>query len=105
MADGGQVSSRKDFRKTFTLSVARPQSPLWSFLRGVAWVLMGVAVVPTKADPDLWGNLRFGLDTLSALRVTTVDPYSFTQDIPWMNHEWLSQAMMAVAYQIGRAHV
>src|SRR4029079_2623624 len=30
-----------------------------------------------------------------------VDPYSFTSDRPWVNHEWLSEVVMALAF--GRA--
>jgi len=29
------------------------------------------------------------------------DPYSFTSDIPWINHEWLAEAVMALAYAAG----
>src|SRR5262249_1705187 len=29
---------------------------------------------------------------------STIDPYSFTQDVPWINHEWLSEALMGAAY-------
>jgi hypothetical protein len=31
----------------------------------------------------------------------SVDPYSFTQDVPWVNHEWLSELIMGAAYRIG----
>ena len=51
-------------------------------------------------DPDLWGHLRFGLDTVSG-HLSRIDPYSFTQDRPWINHEWLSEAAMALAYRAG----
>jgi hypothetical protein len=30
-----------------------------------------------------------------------MDPYSFTQDRPWINHEWLSELLMGVAWSIG----
>jgi hypothetical protein len=50
-------------------------------------------------DPDLWGHLRFGLDLLQTGRLPTVDPYSFTQDVPWINHEWLSEAIFAAAFR------
>jgi hypothetical protein len=53
----------------------------------------------TSADPDLWGHVRFGLDFLDTWALPSVDPYSFTQDRPWINHEWLSEAMMAAAYR------
>jgi hypothetical protein len=60
-----------------------------------------VAAVPTNADPDLWGNLRFGLDILETWHIDTVDAYSFTQDQPWINHEWLAQVLMVIAYRAG----
>jgi hypothetical protein len=57
-------------------------------------------VVRTQADPDLWGNLRFGLDVLRDHTPSRIDPYSFTQDIRWVNHEWLSESFMALAYRL-----
>jgi hypothetical protein len=75
--------------------------PITHLLRGMAWLLMAVAVIPTSADPDLWGNVRFGSDVLATGRVTTVDPYSFTEVFPWINHEWLPQVAMSVAYRLG----
>ncbi|HWW83438.1 MAG TPA: hypothetical protein VNZ26_07540 [Vicinamibacterales bacterium] len=59
--------------------------------------LVGLALW-TEVDPDLWGHLRFGLDTLHTLRLPSVDPYSFTQDVPWVNHEWLHELLAALAY-------
>ena len=64
-------------------------------------MLILLASIPTNADPDLWGNLRFGLDILATRQITTDDPYSFTQDIPWVNHEWLAQVVMAAVYSLG----
>jgi hypothetical protein len=57
-----------------------------------------IALTATRADPDLWGHVRFGLDWLRTHSLPAVDPYSFTQDRPWINHEWLSEALMAAAY-------
>ena len=57
----------------------------------------------TKADPDLWGHVRFGQDMLSAQAIPREDPYAFTSDRPWMNHEWMSEVLMAVAYNRGGA--
>jgi hypothetical protein len=51
----------------------------------------------TRADADLWGHLRFGFDILRDWELPSVDPYSFTQDKPWVNHEWLSELTMALA--------
>ena len=55
----------------------------------------------TRADADLWGHLRFGLDILRDRRLTSVDPYSFTQDKPWLNHEWLSELLMGLSWTLG----
>jgi hypothetical protein len=50
------------------------------------------------SDPDLWGHLTFGRDILRDRAIATVDPYSFTQDQPWVNHEWLSELLFAAVH-------
>jgi hypothetical protein len=65
----------------------------------VALVLAPV-LVSTVADPDLWGHVRFGLDMLATRSLPAADPYSFTQDVPWVNHEWLTELLMALAYTV-----
>ena len=55
-------------------------------------------VSSTVADPDLWGHVRFGQDILASRTIPEVDPYSFTSDRPWVNHEWLAEVVMAGAY-------
>jgi len=62
------------------------------------WCLLTVIVTMTFADPDLWGHLRFGLDMLATGALHTTDPYSFTADRPWVNHEWLAELLSAAAY-------
>ena len=66
----------------------------------IALVAFALALV-TRADADLWGHLRFGLDLLDTRQLTSIDPYSFTQDKPWTNHEWFSELQMAWAYRAG----
>src|SRR5262245_29768663 len=86
-----------------SLANPRTSSPpfaAWALLVAMVRLLLLVAAIPTNADPDLWGNLRFGLDILSIHRISTVDLYSFTQDVPWINHEWLAQVTMAIAYTV-----
>ncbi len=62
-------------------------------------VLLVPLILPTVADPDLWGHLRFGLDTLNARSITQVDPYSYvTPGQRWINHEWLSEVFFALTY-------
>ena len=57
----------------------------------------------TRADVDLWGHLRFGLDILESRALESTDPYSFTSDRPWINHEWLSEISIAGAWLAGGA--
>src|SRR5947207_3380648 len=71
--------------------------------RIVIWSVLLVTLSFTNADPDLWGHVRFGLDTLALGRIPTTDPYSFTSDKPWVNHEWASEVVMALAYRGGGA--
>ena len=58
-----------------------------------------VLVSSTTADPDLWGHVRFGQDIVAMGALHDADPYSFTSDRPWVNHEWLAEVMMALAYE------
>jgi hypothetical protein len=68
----------------------------------VPWLaLVAILLTATRTDPDLWGHLRFGLDWLRTGTLPSVDPYSFTQDRPWINHEWLSEVLTAIAYSAG----
>jgi hypothetical protein len=59
------------------------------------------AAMPTAADPDLWGHVRFGLDLIRDRVLTSADPYSFTQDRPWIDHEWLAELQMGLVYAMG----
>jgi hypothetical protein len=68
-------------------------------------VLLGVALLcfvmlPTRADPDLWGHLRFGLDMLALHSIPSSDPYSYTAaGAPWTNHEWLAEVLYALVWK------
>ncbi len=57
----------------------------------------------TRADVDLWGHLRFGLDILDSRTLESTDTYSFTSDRSWINHEWLSEVAIAGAWLAGGA--
>src|SRR5262249_52721277 len=52
-------------------------------------------------DTDVWGHMRFGLDLIASHTIPTFDRYSFTSTQPWVNHEWLSDALFAIAYANG----
>lgn len=65
--------------------------------------VVAFAALASAADPDLWGHLRFGLDILRTHTLTSIDPYAFTADRAWINHEWLSEVAFALAYRLGDA--
>jgi hypothetical protein len=78
------------------------QDPVFRLLFRVVVAAVAILVLTTTyADPDLWGHVRFGLDIVSSGSLHARDPYSFTSDRPWINHEWLSEAAMALAYRAG----
>jgi hypothetical protein len=65
-----------------------------------AFLLLSVAflISGTTGDPDLWGHVRFGQDMFSHAAIRLPDTYSFTADQPWINHEWLAELLMAIAF-------
>jgi hypothetical protein len=75
-------------------------TPLRAVAGAVLALLLSIAAI-TRADPDLWGHVRFGVDILETRELPSDDPYSFTQDRPWINHEWLSELFMGAAWTIG----
>ncbi|MCA1563235.1 MAG: hypothetical protein LC753_18740 [Acidobacteria bacterium] len=82
--------------QSLTVDLAKP---IW-----MAWTAFAlITMTTTRTDPDLWGHVRFGLDWLRTRTLPAADPYSFTQDRPWINHEWLSEALMGAAYLAGGA--
>ncbi len=65
------------------------------------YTILAVAATRTLADPDLWGHVQFGRDIVSSWSIPRVDPYSFTSDRAWINHEWLAEVIMFGAYRVG----
>lgn len=86
-------------------SLASPsQRSAWDALlpfRFVVWALLLGPLLRFQADPDLWGHVRFGGDIVRNRALPTWDTYSFTSDVPWVNHEWLSEVTMYGAYSAG----
>ena len=84
------------------------QKPLSALLDGgrviprilalVTILILTCFLARTNADADLWGHLTFGRDIVQSRAVHTIDPYSFTSDRQWVNHEWLAEAIMWVSY-------
>ena len=78
---------------------ARNQQTLWQVgVATLSFSILFVILLRTIADPDLWGHLRFGLDMVAARAIITTDPYSYvTTEQIWINHEWLTEVLMAGA--------
>ena len=75
-----------------------PRCSLVDLLCLAAPVVVAVWISHTGADADLWGHLRFGADLLASHSLSVADRYSFTADTAWINHEWLSEAVLAATY-------
>ena len=64
-------------------------------------VVLLAVISHTRADPDLWGHVLFGGDIVSGGHIPTMDPYSFMSDRMWINHEWLAECAMYLAFAAG----
>jgi len=71
-----------------------------TIIRVLLGSLMIVVLALSWVDPDLWGHVRYGVDIVTA-RQLLEDSYSFTSDIAWVNHEWLSEVIFGTAYLSG----
>src|SRR4029077_20131931 len=60
------------------------------------------ALAPPRADPDLWGHLRFGADIV-AHGIPARDPYAFTSAPTWVNQSWLADVLMHATWAAGGA--
>lgn len=90
-----------------SLAAAAP-SPAWA----LSWpLLLGLAVfvllnnptgLPLLSDPDTHWHITVGNWILTHGSVPTTDSYSFTfSGQPWIAKEWLSQVVLALAYNLG----
>ena len=70
-------------------------------MRVAVLTVLLVAVTRTTTDPDLWGHVLFGRDIVSGRAVPIADPYAFTGDQPWVNHEYLAEVIMFGSYAAG----
>lgn len=106
MAVTSGLSVSPDFQGA-ALAAARPRS-IWA----LSWPLaLGMALfvflanaegLPLLSDPDSHWHIAVGNWMLTHGTVPTVDTFSFTfAGQPWIAKEWLSQLLMALAYNIG----
>ena len=63
---------------------------------------LGLFAPGTLNDGDTWWHVKVGQWILAHGRAPTVDLWSATrQGDPWTAHEWLAEALMALAYRVG----
>lgn len=72
-----------------------------TLLRFALGAIVLAVLTHTRADPDLFGHVRFGQDVFATGAVQSTDLYSFASDRAWVNHEWLAEAAMYLAYAWG----
>lgn len=61
-----------------------------------------VLSISDRADPDLWGHVRYGADALAAGRLPSTTTHAFTAaGAPWVNHEWIAELAFAAAARLG----
>jgi hypothetical protein len=62
----------------------------------VLLLVAGVALSRNQPDPDFWGHVRYGQDMLAGgLPRTTTYSYLVGNDYPWVNHEIISELLLA----------
>ncbi|HWV95498.1 MAG TPA: hypothetical protein VNZ24_14325 [Vicinamibacterales bacterium] len=71
-------------------------------IRAALGIVLLAVITHTRADPDLWGHVRFGRDIVSEATIPRLDQYAFTSDREWINHEWLAESTMYIAFGLGR---
>jgi hypothetical protein len=80
--------------------LARPS--LLTYSPAIVLLLVAILDIQRWADPDLWGHVAFGRAMLATRHLTLHDPYSYSAaGHLWLNHEWLSEAIMGATYNIG----
>jgi hypothetical protein len=69
---------------------------------GLLFVALGAVAAFTPAQNDTFWHLRAGAEIWRTGQVPRVDTYSYTAaGAPWLDHEWLSQALLYAVYRAG----
>jgi hypothetical protein len=76
--------------------------PRYSLLSASRWtVVLSIALATGDnfAEPDLWIHMLTGQTILRTGHIPRFDTYSYAAaNMPWHNHEWLSQVALAFCY-------
>lgn len=52
------------------------------------------------ADPDLYGHITYGGEIWNSGKIPDTDPYAYTSNGPWINHEWLMEVLFFLIYDV-----
>ncbi len=76
--------------------------PRYSLLSASRWTVVlsiALATADNFAEPDLWIHMLTGQTILRTGHIPRFDTYSYAAaNMPWHNHEWLSQVALAFCY-------
>jgi hypothetical protein len=79
----------------------RRATSLLRYAPGLVALVIVIADSGQMTDTDLWGHIRFGQAVIAQHHLLLRDPYSYTAfGRRWSNHEWLTEVVMAAAYNI-----
>jgi hypothetical protein len=84
------------------MDASAPQGQLWArfFLPTVLFILVFAMAARTPLDSDMWWHLTAGQQTWQTGQPVTVDTFSYTRyGQTWINHSWLSQVGMYLAFK------
>jgi hypothetical protein len=66
------------------------------------FVMIFLLAARTPLDTDLFWHMAAGRQTLLSGQAMVIDVFSFTREgLSWINHSWLSQAILYGLYQLG----
>jgi hypothetical protein len=78
------------------------EPPRYSLISASRWTLVlsiALATADNFAEPDLWIHMLTGQTILRTGHIPRFDTYSYAAaNMPWHNHEWLSQVALAFCY-------
>lgn len=81
--------------------IHRGATSLLRYAPGLVLLVIVIAASGQMTDTDLWGHVRFGQAVIAQHHLVLNDPYSYSAfDHLWRNHEWLTEVVMAAAYNV-----
>jgi hypothetical protein len=90
---------RELFYVSANASLHRRAISMLRYAPGLVVLVIVIADSGQMTDPDLWGHVRFGQAMIAQRHLVLRDPYSYSAfGDRWDNHEWLTEVVMAAAY-------